>query len=95
MTRAPGLPFLGASLGHGGFPYERKDAPERPLAPVRFFESRPRFPRMDGRAPGPGQSRSRDAVAARRRYGGAALHGLDGAVRAARPPWHARAPGDR
>ncbi|RKG95456.1 hypothetical protein D7V97_37155 [Corallococcus sp. CA053C] len=46
--RAPGLPFLGASLGHGGFPYERKDAPEHPVAPVRFFESRPRFPEWTG-----------------------------------------------
>ncbi|MBN8470925.1 hypothetical protein JYJ95_30830 [Corallococcus exiguus] len=46
--RAPGLPFLGASLGHGGFPSERRDAPEYPVAPVRFFESRPRFPEWTG-----------------------------------------------
>ncbi|TSC23230.1 hypothetical protein [Corallococcus sp. Z5C101001] len=46
--RAPGLPFLGASLGHGGFPYARQDAPEHPVAPVRFFESRPRFPEWTG-----------------------------------------------
>ncbi|MBN9681595.1 MULTISPECIES: hypothetical protein [unclassified Corallococcus] len=46
--RAPGLPFIGASLGHGGFPSERRDAPEYPVAPVRFFESRPRFPEWTG-----------------------------------------------
>ncbi|MBN8230327.1 hypothetical protein JYK02_22695 [Corallococcus macrosporus] len=46
--RAPGLPFLGASLGHGGFPSERRDAPDYPAAPVRFFESRPRFPEWTG-----------------------------------------------
>ncbi|CAM4489783.1 hypothetical protein [Corallococcus exiguus] len=46
--RAPGLPFVGASLGHGGFPSERRDAPEYPVAPVRFFESRPRFPEWTG-----------------------------------------------
>ncbi|MCY1040957.1 hypothetical protein OV208_06480 [Corallococcus sp. bb12-1] len=46
--RAPGLPFLGASLGHGGFPYERRDTPMHPVAPVRFFESRPRFPEWTG-----------------------------------------------
>ncbi|RKH20408.1 hypothetical protein D7Y13_35770 [Corallococcus praedator] len=46
--RAPGLPFLGASLGHGGFPYERKDTPTHPVAPVRFFESWPRFPEWTG-----------------------------------------------
>jgi hypothetical protein len=46
--RAPGLPFLGASVGHGGFPSERRDAPEHPVAPVRFFESRPRFPEWTG-----------------------------------------------
>jgi Calcineurin-like phosphoesterase len=37
-------PFLGSCVGHAGYPYSRRQAGERSAAPVRFIETRARFP---------------------------------------------------
>jgi hypothetical protein len=36
--------FIGSCLGHGGYPYPRKKKGEFSVVPIRFFESRARFP---------------------------------------------------
>jgi hypothetical protein len=40
----PQTPFIGSCIGHGGYPYSRKQAGERSPAPIRFVETRARFP---------------------------------------------------
>lgn len=51
FDRGPELPFLGASLGHGGLPVRRAEPGGASPAPVRFLESRPRFPEWTGVRP--------------------------------------------
>ncbi len=51
FDRGPGLPFLGASLGHGGLPVGTMEPGGVSPAPVRFLESRPRFPEWTGVRP--------------------------------------------
>lgn len=69
FDRGPGLPFLGASLGHGGLPVARAGPGAASPAPVRFLESRPRFPEWTGVRPELGNNG----------YGSLLLHD-DGAV---------------
>ncbi|NMO20470.1 hypothetical protein HPC49_24455 [Pyxidicoccus fallax] len=51
FDRGAGLPFLGVSLGHGGLPVRRAEPGAVAPAPVRFLESRPRFPEWTGVRP--------------------------------------------
>ncbi|MBJ6766091.1 hypothetical protein JGU66_35505 [Myxococcaceae bacterium JPH2] len=48
FDRTPELPFIGLSLGHGGFPYARQVLESPSRLPIRFFESRARFPEWTG-----------------------------------------------
>jgi hypothetical protein len=51
FDRGPNLPFIGASLGHGGLPVRRAEPGEASPAPLRFLESQPRFPEWTGVRP--------------------------------------------
>ena len=51
FDRGQGLPFLGASMGHGGLPVRRAEPGGASAAPLRFLESRPRFPEWTGVRP--------------------------------------------
>lgn len=44
FDQAPGLPFIGSCIGHGGYPYGRMRAGRPSAAPVRFLETGARFP---------------------------------------------------
>lgn len=44
FDQAPGLPFIGSCIGHGGYPYGRVSAGKPSAAPVRFLETGARFP---------------------------------------------------
>jgi hypothetical protein len=69
FDRGPGLPFVGASLGHGGLPIPRVEPGGPAPAPLRFLESNPRFPEWTGVRPELGNNG----------YGSLLLH-QDGAV---------------
>ena len=69
FDRGPGLPFVGASLGHGGLPVPRMLPGGTAPAPLRFLESAPRFPEWTGVRPELGNNG----------YGSLLLH-EDGAV---------------
>ncbi|HZI10312.1 MAG TPA: hypothetical protein VE153_07930, partial [Myxococcus sp.] len=51
FDRAPGLPFLGVSVGSAGLPVTRAEPGAASPAPVRFLESEPRFPEETGVRP--------------------------------------------
>lgn len=51
FDRTEALPFVGASLGHGGLPVPRAEPGGAAPAPVRFLETRPRFPEDTGLRP--------------------------------------------
>lgn len=48
FDQAPGLPFIGSCVGHGGYPYDRMHAGKPSAAPVRFLETGARFPAWTG-----------------------------------------------
>ncbi|APR79112.1 Hypothetical protein A7982_04459 [Minicystis rosea] len=48
FDQAPGLPFVGSCIGHGGFPYGRQKPNRASPAPVRFLETKARFPEWTG-----------------------------------------------
>jgi hypothetical protein len=44
FERGAGLPFVGACLGHGGYPYSTRNKGDTEPAPVAFLETAARFP---------------------------------------------------
>ncbi len=48
FDRGPGLPFFGVSVGSAGLPVARAEPGGESPAPVRFLETRPRFPEWTG-----------------------------------------------